>query len=136
MKPRDLTKKNWDVNVAVYETAGLEARVTFDCTRMWLMVDSRPCRIDVLMPIKDFRKAVKFVENFQLNTLTPEDNCKGHRCGTYYVEVCRMTNRKRNRFKKNVPIMVVLRSFECDHHVVIFTLNGLRKMIRWYNTDV
>lgn len=139
MKPRDLNQANWDVNVAVFELPGLEVRITADGARIWFRVSVRSGFADVFVPIKDFRKALKFVDKFDPNTLTAEDNTKCSVCGTHLVEVMRMiaVRKHKRTILKHEPIWVLFRQFGIrQNHAICFRLSDFRKIIRWYNTDM
>jgi len=139
MKPRDLTGFNWDVAYAVFETPELEARVTADGERMWFLLANGLCRADVLMPIKDFRKAAAFVDTFDVSTLTPDSTCFCRLLGSWAVEIVGYVgSRKRGKsFYKKMPTMMLLRPWrkntDCS---MIIRLSLFKKLIRWYNTEI
>jgi hypothetical protein len=77
MKPRDLIQNNWDVNVAVFEAPGFDARITADGKKMWFRVSIGLCFADITIPIRDFRKAVDFVSDFDVATLKLDGSSEG-----------------------------------------------------------
>jgi len=138
MKPRDLNEGNWDVNVAVFEVPELEARIWFSGTNIGFMVSTGLSRADITIPIKDFRKAVTFVDSFDVSTLDPKQS-SGARLGTWTVEVvghCGSIKGGKTVYRK-MPYTVVLRPWkqraDC---LLVLRLSLFKKLIRWYNSDV
>jgi hypothetical protein len=139
MKPRDLNSVNWNIQTAVFDTHELEARVTADGKKMWFLVATGLCRADVTMPITDFRKAVDFVDTFDLSTLAPDNTDAGIRLGSWAVEIAGHTGyAKQGKFiYKKVPNAVLLRPWrqrmDC---AIVIRLSLFKKLSRWYNSDV
>jgi len=139
MKPRDLNGNNWDVNVAVFEAPGFDARVTADGKRMWFRVSVRGYFSDVTIPIKDFRKAVDFVSTFDMTTLTDKKPNDGLRLGSYGAEiVTRIGVKVKGKWiMKKMPDVVIISPLrQYINHCICIRLSEFRKMIRWYNSDI
>ena len=139
MKPRDLHQGNWDVNVAVFELPGFDARVTADGKRMWFRVSIHRCYADVTIPIKDFRKAVNFVGMFDMTTLTDKNPCAGLKLCSYYVEIIdRVGTIKKGKliYAKTPAVVHIAPLRQYSNHSITIRLSEFRKIIRWYNSDI
>lgn len=139
MKPRDLTKKNWDVNVAVFEAPGFDAQVTYGCTKMWFRVSAGELFADVMMPIREFKKAVDFIEKFDFSMLTDEHSEDGLKLGTCSVEIfSRVGSFKKGKYVKNkTPVTVLIApAGRRGNYNIAIRLSLFKKMIRWYNSDI
>ncbi len=141
MRPRNLNSDNWDVNVAVFETQGLDVRVTFTGKELWFRVDIGQCCADISLPIKEFRKAVDFVRTFNLGTLTDKNTVDGLRLGLYGVEIGdRIGVMKKGKLVyKNTPPVVMFKPLrettKTNHHAILIRLSLFKKIMRWYDTD-
>ena len=139
MKPRDLNESNWDVNVAVFEVPGFDARVTADGKKMWFRVYARHCVADVTMPIADFRKAVDFISKFDVSTLKPDGNSAGRTLGSYYIEVSNSIGSfKRGKivYRKTPAVVHIAPHRQRRDHDITFRLSLFKKLVRWYNSDI
>ncbi len=139
MKPRELNSNNWDVNVAVYEAPGFEARVTADGRRMWFHVSIGVSFADIMIPISDFRKAVDFIGAFDPATLTEEHSEDGLRLRSYAVEIfSRVGAFKKGKWvKKRMPYTVRFAPLKrYQSHSIVIRLSLFKKIIRWYNSDI
>ncbi|HEX5426632.1 MAG TPA: hypothetical protein VFW94_24140 [Candidatus Acidoferrales bacterium] len=138
MKPCDLTESNWDVRYAVFAGAGFEARVTADARQMWFRVSAKTICADVTIPIREFRKAAKYVEAFDLKTLTDANPFAGKNLGTYCFEITdRVGIRKRSGtvMKKIHPVILFRPWRQYRNHSFQIRLSEFRKIIQWYHTD-
>ena len=139
MKPRDLIQSNWDVNVAVFQAPGFDARVTADGEKMWFRVSIGLCFADITIPIADFRKAVDFISKFDVATLKPDGSSAGRMLETYSVEVinCVGSFRKGKIVYRKTPAIVHIASLNNRrNHDITFRLSLFKKIVRWYNSDI
>lgn len=139
MKPRDLNESNWDVNVAVFEVPGFDARVTADGKKMWFRVSIGLCFADITIPISDFRKAADFISSFNLSVLTKENPSAGMKIGSYSIEVLNLIGLQMHGkwVLKKMPAAVLLAPWRQrqDHNISI-RLSLFKKLVRWYNSDI
>lgn len=139
MRPRDINEGNWDVNVAVFEADGFDARITADGKRMWFRVSIGIAIADVLIPISDFRKATDFVSKFDLKSLNVNNPTAGKKLGAYYVEVFNSVGKYRNgkiQYKKAPAHVFLAPTRQRIDHSIFIRLSLFRKMIHWYNSDL
>ena len=139
MRPRDLNEKNWDVNVAVFETPCFDARVTADGKKIWFRVSVGLCCVDIMIPIADFRKAADFIGEFDVSTLKPDGNSAGRTLGSYYIEVYNSIGSfKRGKivYRKTPAVVHIAPPRQRRDHDITFRLSLFNKLVRWYNSDI
>ena len=140
MKPRDLTGKNWDIQFAVFEAPpGFEARVTADGKEMWFRVYGGPATADVTIPIREFRKMVDFIADFDLDILSEEMESSGKRTGSCYAEIIAYVGQqKRGQWvkQKTSPIVRIASVKQYRSYSIQIRLSLFRKLLRWYNSDI
>lgn len=139
MKPRDLIQSNWDVNVAVFEAPGFDARVTADGKKMWFRVSIGLCFTDITIPIADFRKAVDFISKFDVSALKPDGNSTGRTLGSYYIEIFNSIGSfKHGKITyRTTPAVVLISPYsQKRNHSIAMRLSLFKKIVRWYNSDI
>lgn len=139
MKPRDLNQRNWDVNYAVFETLGFEARVTADATRMWFRISTPLAFTDFMMPIREFRKAVDFLKEVRTQDIPPGPLGDGKRLGTNFVELIGWIGTAKPgkiSWKKYPWTVHIAPARGRSNRSLSLRLSLFRKLARWYETDV
>ena len=139
MKPRNLNEKNWDVNIAVFEAPGFDARITADGKKMWFRVSIGLCFADITIPISDFRKAADFVNKFNVSTLKPDGNSEGRTLGSYYIEISNSIGSFRQgkiKYRKTPAIVLIAPYSQKRNHSIALRLSLFNKIVKWYNSDI
>ena len=139
MKPRNLTQGNWDVNVAVFEAPGFDARVTASAKHMWFHVSIGLCFADVKLPIAEFKKAVDFIGGIDIAQLKPAGSSTGTSIGTHFVDISNSIGSfKKGKivYRKTPAVVLIAPHGKRRNHSIALRLSLFKKIIHWYNSDI